>query len=813
MAKLTFVLEDGQEIVVPLAERVTLGRAEDNDVVVDDDRISKRHAELVRNADGSVQVFDTNSTAGTFVNGERVSSRTVLHGDQLSFGPLAAMLDLQEGFPNGNAASPAKGKPAKGGRIGTRKKDRNEKRNSAADTQTALPPDEILARLKVEHQAEMARLEAEKSRLQAEVGALQADLRDWQQRSEKERTQHNARVESLRAEEERLAPLKAAVLEVENVHAEWVKSIKELARRHEEKNAALQRLTGQHDQKAAELQRITNDEVVARNELEALDAHRGQTLAHLEQIRGSCAHDEAALDDLRRQLAEVQTRNLEAKNLADVREDQVRAAEKKLEELAHRRTQVEAHIHELVGTEERLVQALARCRDAEADHAGLVSTLANLEKERRSAGEAVRELETRITALEDARLKAVSTSEAAASAREQAESLLQRRQDEVAECEKTLATRKTELDEETRRLESVVTRRAEIEQQCVDLAATDKKLAEARDELTATEKQMADSKVVIIRCNEQISMLQSTLKGLAGDEAAACGRVAVLHARENDMRAELASLAAAERTERARFEGIRQLAAEAAKEHATHKEKLDVGIESTQRDLEELVSRLTPLREWKEAMDGLYARLSALPQDSSEAQELWREIEREKAGLAALITAAKAQTQMDKLAACATPAATPVRRPGSGTGSVLIPGATQETTLRARLAHLRENVQREETRLENLRLERVRHDGQTRSSPAAEAMLREQIRHLELKLRQEDERHHSLQRAIEASQAEEEKRRERLAEMERRLAELRSDIVEAERQRSELRQQAELIQTGLKNHEAALDRVMRKPAE
>ncbi len=92
-------------------------------------------------------------------------------------------------------------------------------------------------------------------------------------------------------------------------------------------------------------------------------------------------------------------------------------------------------------------------------------------------------------------------------------------------------------------------------------------------------------------------------------------------------------------------------------------------------------------------------------------------------------------------------------------------------------------------------------------------MLREQTRHLETKMRQEEERYHALQRTMEISQAEEEKRRERLAEMERKLAELRADIVEAERQRSTLRQQADLAQTELKNYESALERVTKKPAE
>lgn len=82
--------------MVPLSEHVTLGRGEDNNGVVDDERISKHHAELVHDADGTIQLFDSNSTADTFVNGERVRSRTIRHGDKLSFGPLTAVLDLAD---------------------------------------------------------------------------------------------------------------------------------------------------------------------------------------------------------------------------------------------------------------------------------------------------------------------------------------------------------------------------------------------------------------------------------------------------------------------------------------------------------------------------------------------------------------------------------------------------------------------------------------------------------------------------------------------------------------------------------------------
>ena len=97
MAKLTFVVDEGQELVVPLvdAATLTLGRGDDNDVVVDDARVSIYHATLERNADGNIELRDLNSTTGTFVNGERVQTRCVRHGDTLAFVPLTAIFDLE----------------------------------------------------------------------------------------------------------------------------------------------------------------------------------------------------------------------------------------------------------------------------------------------------------------------------------------------------------------------------------------------------------------------------------------------------------------------------------------------------------------------------------------------------------------------------------------------------------------------------------------------------------------------------------------------------------------------------------------------
>jgi diguanylate cyclase (GGDEF)-like protein len=63
-----------------------LGRGERSDVRLDDDGVSRRHAELVRLDDGAVQIRDLGSTNGTFVNGERVAERVLEDDDRVALG-------------------------------------------------------------------------------------------------------------------------------------------------------------------------------------------------------------------------------------------------------------------------------------------------------------------------------------------------------------------------------------------------------------------------------------------------------------------------------------------------------------------------------------------------------------------------------------------------------------------------------------------------------------------------------------------------------------------------------------------------------
>jgi hypothetical protein len=78
---------DGEEVrVAPLTREWTrIGRSLAADVRFDDPTVSRRHALIVRQADG-VRVLDDRSLNGVFVNGERVEWSVLADGDEVVVG-------------------------------------------------------------------------------------------------------------------------------------------------------------------------------------------------------------------------------------------------------------------------------------------------------------------------------------------------------------------------------------------------------------------------------------------------------------------------------------------------------------------------------------------------------------------------------------------------------------------------------------------------------------------------------------------------------------------------------------------------------
>ncbi|HZD71915.1 MAG TPA: FHA domain-containing protein [Actinomycetes bacterium] len=100
----------GQTLVLDGPER-TVGRAAGNDLRLEDPYISRHHA-VLRRAGGAVLVEDAGSTAGVYVNGQRIDGPALLRpGDVIRIGRT----DLQLSSPGGAAAPP---EPTRAGTTG-----------------------------------------------------------------------------------------------------------------------------------------------------------------------------------------------------------------------------------------------------------------------------------------------------------------------------------------------------------------------------------------------------------------------------------------------------------------------------------------------------------------------------------------------------------------------------------------------------------------------------------------------------------------------------------------------------------------------
>jgi predicted nucleic acid-binding Zn-ribbon protein len=78
--------DSDEVVIVPLTREWTrIGRSLAADVRFDDPTVSRRHALVVRQADG-VRVLDDRSLNGVFVNGERVEWSTLADGDEILVG-------------------------------------------------------------------------------------------------------------------------------------------------------------------------------------------------------------------------------------------------------------------------------------------------------------------------------------------------------------------------------------------------------------------------------------------------------------------------------------------------------------------------------------------------------------------------------------------------------------------------------------------------------------------------------------------------------------------------------------------------------
>jgi len=93
---LTFSDSSGEHCFALENELTSIGRSSDQDLVIPDNFVSRRHA-LIRRVAGGLEVVDQSSLHGTYLNGVRIDHALLHSGDTLQFGSLSAARFIFEG--------------------------------------------------------------------------------------------------------------------------------------------------------------------------------------------------------------------------------------------------------------------------------------------------------------------------------------------------------------------------------------------------------------------------------------------------------------------------------------------------------------------------------------------------------------------------------------------------------------------------------------------------------------------------------------------------------------------------------------------
>ena len=98
-----FLIVEGVKVFPLKLPVINIGRRLDNNVVVDDPRVSRNHAQL-RAIKGRFVVFDLNSTGGTFVNGQRANQSVLYPGDVISLAGVSLIFGQDNPLPRPDLA-------------------------------------------------------------------------------------------------------------------------------------------------------------------------------------------------------------------------------------------------------------------------------------------------------------------------------------------------------------------------------------------------------------------------------------------------------------------------------------------------------------------------------------------------------------------------------------------------------------------------------------------------------------------------------------------------------------------------------------
>lgn len=83
------ISDDGNETRYPITRTIwRIGRSKDNELTLNDTSLSRRHAEIHRNSNGTFDIIDMNSMNGVYINNEKIGKAELHEGDVVEIGDI-----------------------------------------------------------------------------------------------------------------------------------------------------------------------------------------------------------------------------------------------------------------------------------------------------------------------------------------------------------------------------------------------------------------------------------------------------------------------------------------------------------------------------------------------------------------------------------------------------------------------------------------------------------------------------------------------------------------------------------------------------
>jgi len=91
------------ERVVSEKKRISIGRTHDNDIVLDNRGVSRKHAQIEFN-DNAAVILDNESLNGTFINNRKISEEILRDGDTITIGKYSLVYNTEVSHMPSNAS-------------------------------------------------------------------------------------------------------------------------------------------------------------------------------------------------------------------------------------------------------------------------------------------------------------------------------------------------------------------------------------------------------------------------------------------------------------------------------------------------------------------------------------------------------------------------------------------------------------------------------------------------------------------------------------------------------------------------------------